>query len=89
MSDTDHYDHVELRGPQRLLTTCLTRMNELDGRRIPQGTGREASAALADVTRELLFIAHLCDSARSAVLDEYHLSRGFTDHLPMTPTEEV
>lgn len=49
--------------------------------------GRERTASLAEGTRQLLFLAHVCDKAKVAVMDQYHSSRGFP--LPITPTSEM
>lgn len=52
--------------------------DKLDGQKIPSRLqGRERSAALAVVAKDLLFLSHLCDKARVAALDAYHASRGF------------
>ena len=67
------------------LSTVLTlvgdmqrRMEKIDGRRVPGNiTGRERSAALAEISKELLFLSHLCDKVRVATLDQYHATRGF------------
>jgi hypothetical protein len=42
---------------------------------------RDRSAALARINKELLYLAHLCDAARVAAMDEYQRLRGFTEHL--------
>lgn len=42
---------------------------------------RLGSSEKAEITKELLFIAHLCDKARTSVLDEYYRFKGETAHM--------
>ena len=39
------------------------------------------SSERAEITKELLFIAHLCRKAEIVVLDQYHAFKGETAHL--------
>lgn len=75
-------DSVDLTELEEVLSTIATHVAKIHGRRTPtSGERKEISAQKADITRELLFIAHLCDRARIATLDEYQTIKGFSDHV--------
>ena len=59
------------------LKEALTLAEEVAGIEVPRGSGRDRSAAQAEITRKLLFMSHVCDRARIATLDEYHATRGY------------
>lgn len=76
-------ERVDLSEVRRLLAAASDRCSQLDGTPIPsQDNRRDRQAAVAEVQRLTLFLAHLLDTARARTMDEYHLVRGFTDHLP-------
>lgn len=77
---------IDLTPVRDLLATAQEQLAEFDGREIPQAArGRDRGAEMAEITKSLLFMAHLLDKARLLVLDEYHVARGFTDHLTVLP----
>lgn len=74
---------VDLSEVAELLKTALDRIPRSDGRSVPaQLTGRDRSAELAGLTRDLLYLAHLCKKAETAAMDEYWVLKGQTEHLP-------
>lgn len=74
---------VDLSEVFHLFKDMQVRLDSLNGRRIPGDVGgRERSAALAEISKELLFLGHLCDKARLASLDQYHSTRGY---MPTSP----
>lgn len=78
--------HVDLTPVRDLLATATELLEEFDGREIPApARGRDRGAEMAEITKSLLLLAHLLDKSRLLVLDEYHLARGFTDHLTVQP----
>lgn len=76
-------EQVDLSGVRAMLTAATDRCNQLDRTAIPgPDQKRDRAAALAESQRLLLFLAHLCGKAQTYAMDEYHLLRGFTDHIP-------
>jgi hypothetical protein len=57
----------------------LDRLNGTEA--IDPKQGRNASAANAVTSKELLYIAHLCRKAETAVMDQYHSFKGESDHF--------
>lgn len=79
--DTD-YSTVNLGAASANLELLQRRLVDLDGTAIPpKASGRARSAELAELTKELLFLTHLCDRVKTAIMDEYYVSRGVTEHL--------
>ena len=68
-----------------MIRLATERCEALDQRDIPH-QHKDRVKAMAGIQRDTLYLAHLLDRARLLVLDEYHLVRGFTDHLQ--PNEE-
>lgn len=82
MTPDDEYSHVDLRAAIATTRLLLARLERADGRQIPpRQAGRARSAELADLTKELLLLQHLANRAGVQVLDEYHVARGFTEHI--------
>jgi hypothetical protein len=74
---------VDLSEVRAMLVAATNRCNQLDRTHIPStAEKKDRAAALAEAQRLLLFVAHLCNKAQMHALDEYHLLRGFTDHIP-------
>lgn len=75
---------VNLSEVRDLLGKALIRLDDLDGRHIPERVPRQdRTQALAGVQRDALYLAHLFDLMKVHTLSEYHLIRGgFTDHRP-------
>lgn len=83
MTDEGRADRIDLTETRDMLMAALTKTQTLNGTKLPAaGRGRDRSAALGPIQKDLLFLAHLCDKARVLALDEYHFTRGYTDHLP-------
>lgn len=81
MSETVNLDEV-----REMLVAATSRVAHVHGTEIPGGDKvKDRPAALAQVQKELLFLSHLCERARMLALDEYHLIRGFNDHVPDRP----
>lgn len=81
MSPAD-YDHVDLAVATDLMNLLSARLRSAHGSTIPpREYGRARSAELAKLTKELLFISHLARKVEIAVMDEYYITRGETDHL--------
>lgn len=78
---------VNLFEVRELLDAAIKRLDDLDGRQIPERAPKQdRTAVLAGVQKDSLYLAHLFDLMRVHTLSEYHRIRGgFTDHLP---TEE-
>lgn len=72
---------LELDDVRDVLLHMVSRIQQLNGTAIPAETirGRDRSAALAPLHKELLFLAHLADKARVGINDEYHRTRGYTE----------
>jgi hypothetical protein len=69
---------VDLREVADLLHTATTRLQVQDGKAVAgREITRDRSAELARLTKELLYLAHLCKKAETAVLDEYWVVKGF------------
>jgi hypothetical protein len=65
-----------------LCDAAMDRLDLINGlAAIDPQQGRNASAANAVTSKELLYIAHLCRAAESAVMDQYHAFKGETAHL--------
>lgn len=59
------------------------RMERLTGKRAADpGQGRISSSQNAVISKDLLFIAHLCRKAEMEVMDQYHAFKGETAHFP-------
>lgn len=66
----------------RLLRSATEAAESLDGQIIPdRERGKDRQAQFAELLKNLLQLAHLCDKTRVVVLDQYHAARGFHDHL--------
>jgi hypothetical protein len=60
---------------------AIVRLEALDGKEASDPKqGRNASAENAVTSKELLYIAHLCRKAETAVMDQYHSFKGETSH---------
>lgn len=82
MTVTDDYDHVDLSNARETLRQAIRRLDQLDGTKIPpRQTGRARTAELASLTKQLLFVGHLCRRAEVEILDEYYVAKGETEHL--------
>lgn len=58
------------------------RMAMIDGTEaIDPQQGRSASSENAVISKDLLFIAHLCRKMETEVMDQYHAFKGETGHL--------
>lgn len=78
----DEYANVDLRPALDSLQVLSRRLHQIDGREIPpKQMGRARSAELAELTKELLFLTHLCDRVKVQVMDEYYVARGITEHI--------
>ena len=64
-----------------VLELAIGRLEKLDGTIAsdPSG-GSKNSSYNARISKELLFIAHLCQKAAVAVMDEYHSFKGESGH---------
>lgn len=72
-------DLHEVREELQLLTE---KVNAMEDTKIPaKAPGRDRSAQLSEVTRNLLYLQHLCRRVENAVMDQYWLARGHDDHL--------
>lgn len=81
-SDPAPADAIDLSEVNDLLQVISERLPELDGKTLnPKITGRDRSAELAYLTKELLYLAHLCKKAETLVLDEYWVVKGQVAHL--------
>lgn len=72
---------IDLDDVRDVLLHVVGRVQQLNGTEIPDENtrGRDRSAALAPLHKELLYLSHLCDKAKVAINDEYHRSRGYTE----------
>lgn len=72
---------IEAKEALDLMSKASTRLEKLDGMIASDPKqGRDSSARNAVISKELLYIAHLCHKAETLVLDEYHSFKGETDH---------
>lgn len=59
------------------------RMERITGKKAADpAQGRASSSENAVISKDLLFIAHLCRKAEIEVMDQYHAFKGETIHLP-------
>lgn len=73
---------IDCTEPIRLLERALDRMDKIDGMIASDPKqGRDASARNAVVSKELLYLAHMCRKAETLLLDQYHTFKGETDHI--------
>lgn len=79
------YSRVDLGDTVDLLRKALEEAEELHGTRMPKEASQRRTA-LSNAGKRLLLLAHMLDKGRVEVLDEYHLSRGFTAHMPEQET---
>lgn len=70
---------VDLGQVNAAIASAIQQVDVVDGRLVPGALkGRDRSAELGAISKDLLHLAHLCDKARVLVMDEYHRTRGFT-----------
>lgn len=69
---------VNMRRTITLLEEVLGYVEDLDGVRvnIEGATSKDLNRQKADITKRLLYAAHLADMARVAVMSEYHKYKG-------------
>lgn len=68
---------VDARDALDALDLAMARLEKLDGTiAADPGGGSKNSAYNARISKELLFIAHLCKRAETQVLDQYHSFKG-------------
>lgn len=85
---------LDLDEVDRLLRIAREIAESLAGTEVPADHGveprelRRNRATLAELSRELLFLRHLCDKAGALVADQYHALRGYTEHLTPDPDRE-
>jgi hypothetical protein len=73
---------IDLTDAVVLADKAAARMERITGKKaIDHEQGRTASAENAIISKDLLFIAHLCRKAEVEVMDQYHAFKGETSHL--------
>lgn len=77
---------IDLTYARELLDDALEALTAIDGREVPDAAfGKQRGQEMADISKRLLALAHLCDRARVMVEGEYHTARGAFD-LPIGET---
>ncbi len=76
---------VDLAKVAHLLQAAMAKCQQLHGQPLADESRnrdleRDRVRALAEVQRQLLYLAHLGDKIRVATLDEYHAVRGLSHH---------
>lgn len=63
---------VDLHKAVETVQELLRELEDLDGAEPGEGPARKARQQRAEITRRLLYLAHLGDRARVEVMDAYH-----------------
>lgn len=73
------------------LDLLITKVGQVENLAIPtRSTGKSLTQERAELTRQLLYLQHLCRRVEQAVMDEYWHTRGQNDHLAYSqPTERL
>jgi hypothetical protein len=75
-------DAVDMTGVREELTLLLAKIDCIEDNPIPDKVkGRSRTQEMAEVTRQLLYLNHLAERVRMAIMDEYWHVRGQDDHL--------
>ena len=71
-------NRVDMRATLELLDEVTDYIQKLDGVTVNIETtkSKELNKAKSDISKQLLYAAHLADLARAAVLNEYHKFKG-------------
>ena len=85
MNTPEHpFEVVDLGEVERLLERALCLVRELNGKPVspPEArTHRDLQRESAALSKDLLFLAHLCEKSRCRTNDWYQVTRGFTAHM--------
>lgn len=74
-------DRVNLVAVHESLDLLTTKVRDLENVPIPvRAAGRIGTQQAAEVTRQLLYLQHLCRRVENAIMDEYWHTRGQDDH---------
>jgi hypothetical protein len=75
-------DAVDMTGVREELTLLSEKIAAIENNPIPDRVrGRSRTQEMAEVTRQLLYLNHLAERVRMAIMDEYWHVRGQDDHL--------
>lgn len=72
---------IDSREVVRILEEAADRIEAMDGVQDMDSDRGLDSKQRAEISKELLFIAHLCRKAETLVLDQYHVFKGYQDHV--------
>lgn len=72
---------LDTRDPVMLIRRVEKLLRELNGKPVNDANVKLNSAEMAQLSRDLMFAAHMLDQAKILVMNEWHVMKGQTDHL--------
>lgn len=82
MNAMTEQDTVDLDAVRQEVDLLLSKMQALEDATIPTRVrGKSRTQEIAEITRQMLYLQHLCRRVENAIMDEYWHVRGQDDHL--------
>ena len=72
---------IDLRDAIALCQATEQALRKVNGLRASDMDGRTGSSQNAQISKELLVLAHMADKVRGMILDEYHVFKGENRHM--------
>jgi hypothetical protein len=80
-ADVDTVNLTAAREDLDLLATKIKSLEDANATIPTRVQGKSRTQQIAEITRQLLYLQHLCRRVENAIMDEYWHVRGQDDHL--------